>query len=209
MTLVADVMEPLVLADGTKIDPQNGKVIRNKAAGFVEIPSAREAQDIVARTRRSIAELPLAPENMNAVSLVLFYTMWGLRDQDIAITVGVSVDQVKQIKKLEQYSAMMDDIRKSVLDHEANDIRTIFQNNAAGAAMRIVSLASEEEGVLGFKASQDILDRAGFRPADVVEHNHNMKDALRIVHIKQDDRQNLPAIETTYRDVTNGDRTQP
>lgn len=200
--LVDDVMAPLVLADGSKIDPTSGRVIKDRRSQqFVEIPSASEAQAIVARARRSVAELPLPPDNMNVVSLVLFYTMWGLQEQDIATTIRITIDQVRNIKKLEQYQSISDDIRRSILEHESNDIRSIFQNHARGAAEKIVDLI-DEDGALGFAAAKDLLDRAGHRPADVVEHRHTMLDALRIEHVIRDENEQLPVLETTYKDVT-------
>lgn len=202
---LAEPNEPLILADGTKIDPSNGKVLRDDIAkgGFVEVPSNTQAQAIVAKTRRSVAELPLPSGQMNAVSLVLFYSMWGLSDQDISIVVGgLSTEQVKNIKTLSEYQDMSDSVRKTVLEYESNDIRTFFQQNASVAAKKIVNL-TQEDGALGFKASQDILDRAGFRPADVVEHRHKIEDTLKIEYIRKDkSSDSIPAIETTYKDIT-------
>lgn len=193
--------EPLILADGTRISPKNGKVIKDSTArgGFVEIPNASAAQAIVAKTRRAIAELPAPPQSMNAISLVLFYSMWGLSDQDIAITVGaLSTDQVKIIKQLPEYVTLSGDILRNVLDYEANDIRTFFQQNAKSAAKKVIDISQQEDGALGFKASQDILDRAGYRPADVVEHKHKFEDALRIEYIKKEVPPDVPVIEATY-----------
>jgi hypothetical protein len=208
--LAASDLEPLILADGTRIDPVTGKGIKDKTErkGFTIIPSASEAQAIVAKTRRSIADLPMPSNQMNALSLVLFYKMYGLSNNDVAITVGISLEQVKNIQALEQYKNLFADIQKSVLEHEADDIREFFKQNAKGAASKIVEIAQEDEGVLGFKASQDILDRAGHRPADVVEHRHTMENSLRIEYIdKKAAAPDIPSIETTYRDVTDGNRS--
>lgn len=200
--------EPFVLADGTKINPTNGKVVKEQqtAPKFVEIPNARVSQEIVARTRRSIAELPFEPKNMNAVSLCLLYTMWGLADSDIGVATGMSIDQIKNIKKLPQYKTISDDIVSSILEHEATDIRGFFKQSARGAAAKIVAIADEDDGVLGFKASQDVLDRAGFRPADVVEHRHSMLDALRIEYVQRTPDTQLAIIDATFEDITDGNR---
>ena len=208
--LAASDLEPLILADGTKIDPTTGKAIKEKKErqGFTIIPSASEAQAIVAKTRRSIADLPMPSNQMNALSLVLFYKMYGLSNNDVAVTVGISLEQVKNIQALDQYKNLFGDIQKSILEHEADDIREFFKQNAKGAALKIVAIADEDEGVLGFKASQDILDRAGHRPADVVEHRHTMENSLRIEYIdKKAAAPDIPSIETTYRDVTDGNRS--
>lgn len=205
MSLPVDTLEPLVLADGTRIDPASGKVIKEKKPQqFIEIPAASVAQQIVAKTRRSAAELPLPPSNMNAVSLCLFYTLWGLSDNDIAITAGLTLAQVKTIKKLEQFQSLQQDILKSVLEHEANDIRGFFQQKAKLAAKKIVDIAEEDDGPLGFKASQDILDRAGHRPADVVEHRHTMENSLRIEYVKKDVIHDVPTIEAQFEVIEDG-----
>jgi len=183
----------LILADGTKIDP-SGKVVREKKERFVEIPNASQAVAIVAKSRRSVAELPLPPAKMNAVSLVLFYTMWGLAEADVAIAVGISREQVANIQKLQQYKQMSADIQSAVLAHEGNEVRDIFTRHAKTAANKIIDMVenADEDSVLGFKAAQDILDRAGHRPADVVMHKHGLDDSLKVLYIKSEAPESLP-----------------
>lgn len=207
--MLAEAGEPLILADGTKIDPANGKVIRERTArgGFLAIPSASEAQAIVAKSRRSISELPLAPRQMSGVALVLFYTMWGLNESDIAIAVGnLSIDQVKMIKSLPEYKTLSDDILKNVLEYEANDVRTFFKQNAHKAAEKIIAL-TEEDGALGLRASQDVLDRSGFRPADVHEHTHKFEDTLKIEYVEKKERSDIPVVDATFEVIEDGNRS--
>lgn len=206
---LADASEPLILADGTKIDPSTGKVMKERKPSFVEIPNASQAIAIVAKTKRNVAELPLPPQKMNAVSLVLFYSMWGLADNDIAITCNISRDQVNNIKKLPEYLAMSQDIQQSILQHETNEVRDIFQKHARGAAEKIVDIAinADEDSVLGFKAAQDVLDRAGHRPADVVLHKHGLDDSLKIVYIQQQPSETIPdasVIDAEFEEVKDG-----
>lgn len=192
----------LILADGTKIERATGKVLKDKKpSSVIEIPSPRAAQEIVAKTRRGIADMPVAPQQMNAISLCVFYTMWGLTPQDIAIQLGVSTQQVNTIKKLPEFQRLYDDIFKGVMETEANDVRGFFQQNARNAARKIVELA-DEEGALGFAASKDILDRAGHRPADVVEHRHRLDNALQIEVIRKDEnKQLIPVIDTEFTEI--------
>lgn len=204
--MLATEDEPLILADGTKINPSTGAVIKDKHSrgGFIEIPSASEAVAIVAKSRRAVAELPVPPSQMNVLSLVLFYSMWGLNDQDIATTIGsISTAQVKSIKGLPEYTGLSEDILKNVLEYEANDIRTYMQQNAKRAAEKIIDLV-EEDGALGFAASKDVLDRAGFRPADVIEHKHKFEDSLKIEYISKSNKDEIPAVDILgdYRDIT-------
>lgn len=188
--------EFLVLADGTKI-AQTGKVIREKKyTQYVEVPNGSEAQAIVAKTRRTVAELPFQPGQMNVVSLVLFYTMWGLGVGDIAMQLGITAEQIKNIQGLAQYVELSEQVKKSVLEHEANDVRSLMQKHATGAAQKIIDLV-EEEGALGFAAAKDILDRAGHRPVDVVEHKHKMEDVLRIEVVQRKSEPEIPIIDIT------------
>lgn len=195
--MLADPLDPIILADGTKVDPTTGKAIKEKKkSNYIAIPSASEAQEIVAKTRRSTAELPLPSNQMNIVSLILFYTLWGLSDQDIAITVGnnITIAQVSNIKKLPEYKSMITDIQKTILEHEAGDIRNFFIQRSTEAANKVVSLM-DEDGALGFAAAKEVLDRGGFRPADVVEHRHKMEDSLKIEFIQKNTNNNLPSME--------------
>lgn len=205
MSLVDSELEPLVLADGTKIDPADGKVIRDRRKGFVEIPSNSEAQQIVVRTRRSLADLPMPPQQLSGVALVAFYTLFGLGDQEIAIACGekITVEQIRRIRTLDVYREFMASAKSTILETEKETVRDIFMQNAAGAAQRIVEAAESDNDVLAFKASQDILDRAGHRPADIVEHKHSMADALQIVLIKKDENaaNNMPIIEAEFKEV--------
>lgn len=200
--MLVEAGTPLILADGTKIDPSTGQKLREKKpSALIEIPSPSKAQEIVAASRRSVADMPVTPTQMNGLSLVCFYTMWGLSTQDIAIQLGVSIDQVKTIKKLPEYIKLHSDIFKTVMETEANDVRGFFQQHAKNAAQKIVSL-SEDEGALGFAASKDILDRAGHRPADVVEHRHRLDDSLKIEIIRKDDNvASIPVIDAEFEEV--------
>jgi hypothetical protein len=193
--------EPLVLADGTKIDPTTGKVIKDKPTEkYYEVPSNGEAQKIVARTRRTIGELPHPPKQLSAVALVAFYTLYGLTDTDICIALDnkLTVEQIKNIREQEAYKEFMVTAKENILHTETNTVRELFEQKAITAARRITELAESDVDVLAFKASQDVLDRAGHRPADIVEHRHKMEDSLNIVITHKTDREpDLPMIDVT------------
>jgi hypothetical protein len=199
--MLADAAEPLVLADGTKINPTTGEVIKDKKYSLVEVPSPAAAQEIVARTRRTIQDMPVAPKQMNGISLVVFYALWGMADQEIAIHMELSIDQIKNIKKLPEYKKLKEDIFQNIMQTEATEIRGFFQQASKNAAKKVVDLM-EEDGVLGFKAAQDILDRAGHRPADIVEHRHTMENTLQIEYIKKSETiESVPVIDAEFEEV--------
>jgi len=189
MTQLAEADEPLVLADGTKIDPNSGKVIKENTAKFVAVPSPSEAQALIVRTRRTVADLPLPPAQMSAVGMVAFYTLFGLNDNDISVALEgrLTVEQVKNVKTLDAYNEFMANAKANIVETETNEVRDIFQRHAKHAAHKIIDIvnSADEDSVLGFKAAQDVLDRAGHRPADIVEHRHSMEDALHIIVTKR------------------------
>lgn len=196
--------EPLELADGTKINPSTGEVIKDKRRNhFIEVPSPSVAQAIVVRSRRSVGELPAPPAQLTAVALVAFYTLFGLSDQDISIAVDgkLSADQVANIRALDAYVEFMETAKTNIVESSKDQVRDVFQHHAIGAANQIIELAQSDNDVLAFKASQDILDRAGHRPADVVEHRHKMEDTLNIVITRRDETQQLPIIDITPEKV--------
>lgn len=195
--LVDNELEPLVLADGTKIDPTTGKAVKErKTQRFVEVPSGTEAQALVVKTRKTVAELPAPPAQMHAVALVAFYTLFGLPDKEIAVAVDgrLTVDQIALIKKSDAYISFMESAKTNIIETSADQVRVLFQQSAIDAAKNIID-AADEGGVLGFKASQDILDRAGHRPADIVEHKHKMEGGLQIVVTHKGNEPSTPIID--------------
>ena len=204
MQLPAD-NEPLVLADGTRIDPVSGKVIKAQTNQFISVPSPSEAQRIVARTRMTIADLPAPPKELSGVALVAFYTLFGLNDRDICIAVSnqLTIEQIETIRKLDAYIEFMTNAKANILHSETETVRDLFQEKAKTAAQKIVALAESDNDVLAFKASQDVLDRAGHRPADIVEHRHKMEDALNIVVITKNAGQVMPTIDVTPERIDN------
>jgi hypothetical protein len=206
--MLAEGDEPLILADGTKINPSTGEVIKDKKQSrFVEVPSPSAAQALVVRSRKSIADLPVPPKQLTGVALVAFYTLFGLSDSDISVALDgvLTVEQIKNIRKLEPYTAFMENAKTNIIETSTDQVRELFQKQAINAASKIIELADGENDVLSFKASQDILDRAGHRPADVVEHRHRMEDSLNIVITRRDATESIPTVDITPDRVTYND----
>lgn len=188
-----DAGEPLKLADGSLVYP-NGKVVRPKAT-LVEVPTAEEAKRTVVAARRRIADLPAVPKAMNAISVVLCYTLFGLADEDIAIASGLSIDQIGQIKMLDAYETLQQELLQQIMQSDISDVRSMFVEHSKTAAKKIIEIARSDEGALALSAAKDILDRAGHRPADVVEHRHKMEGGLTITVVKKDN--DAPTIDLT------------
>lgn len=197
MTELAAPNEPLVLADGTKIDPSSGAVIQDAPPpALIPVPTNSEAINIVTRTRKSVNDLPDVPKRMNIISVVLSYKMFGLDDEEIAVALGISLDQVVNIQGLDAFKKMREEITESILQRDSDEVRNIFKQHAKRAARKVVTIMEESDGALGLSAAKDLLDRDGHRPADVVEHRHSMEGGLTI-HVVKKGGDDLPAIDVT------------
>ena len=186
---------PLRLADGRLVYP-DGRVdhVDGPVDGLVEVPTHAEAQRIVTAARRKLSELPEVPRTMNAVSVVLAYSLFGLDDEEIAIATGLSVEQIGRIKVGDPYTQMHDAVVRTVLDSETNVVRELFVKNARAAAQVVVRAMEEGTRSDRMAAAKDVLDRSGHRPSDVVEHRHRMDGGLVIEIVKRDGAQ-MPVID--------------
>lgn len=183
--MLVDNNEPLKLHDGTLVYP-DGRIVSPGEDRMVEIPSNAEARELVVRTRRKLSDLPDVPRTMNAISVILTYTLFGLDDTEISIATNLTVDQISRIRSNEAYTRMHETVVSSILDAESDDVRDIFRQNAREAANVFVhAMKSDKLGVKMNSAAQ-ILDRGGFRPVDVIEHRHQVNGGLRIEIVKKD-----------------------
>lgn len=189
-----DPNEPLRLADGRLVYP-GGRVASAGSDAFVEVPTHTEAQRLVVQTRRKLSDLPELPKAMNAIGAVLSYTLFGLADDEIALATGMTEDQVGRIKVNDAYTQMHDAVTKSVLDAETGNVRDMFQQHARDAAQVMVGVLRDGPRSDRMAAARDILDRAGHRPSDVVEHRHRMDGGLVIEIVRRDTGNQLPTIE--------------
>ncbi len=200
MALV-DNNAPLRLADGTLVYPDN-RIIRpdeedtQDEQAMVEIPTNAEAQRMVTQVRRKVADLPDVPKTTNVVAVVLSYTLFGLSDEDIAITTNLTVSQVENIKQLRAYSEIYDAVVQGIRETEATSVREVFSQHALKSANVIVNRLSSRDPTQQLVAAREVLDRAGFRPADIVEHRHSMEGGLTIEIIRKDNTV-TPTIDLT------------
>ena len=170
--------------------------------GYTRVPTSIEAQNIVARARRTAEDLPAPPGAMNGVSLVLTYTLFGLDDLSIAIVTDLSVDAIKRIRASAVYTEMYAAVSEGMQASETNQVRDILAQAAQGAANRIVDQVNSTNADVSFRAAKDILDRSGNRPVDTVVHKHEVDGEMRIRYIEPEN--DLPTIDATVIEVDDG-----
>jgi DNA-binding helix-hairpin-helix protein with protein kinase domain len=189
---VTETHEQTVLVDPDAPLERNGSVLSPKggtlpsASEFVEIKSNSEVQRRASETFRKLADIPTERENLNAVSIVLAYTLMGISEQEISDVTGLSVEQIGNIKMLDAYTYSENAVIDRLIKEDTDDVRKMIAQHSRNAVNRIAHLSQHSEfDAVQLKASQDILDRAGHRPVDIVEHRHKMDDDLRIQVIEE------------------------
>jgi hypothetical protein len=202
--------EPLKLADGTLVYPDKRVVTpsgkahiaggedlrRESSERMVAVPTHYEARKLIINAKRRITDLPETPKTMNTVNVVLLYSMYGLDDFDISVATGLTEHQVGQIKMLDAFQQMRQSLIDTVLTAELDDLRQMLQQKARMALNEQLRLLEDGKQEVRFAAAKDILDRAGMRPVDVVEHRHKMEGGLRII-VEERNADNTPMVDIT------------
>jgi len=175
-----DPNEPLQTEDGT-LPPLSSVSSNRFGRNYEEIPSNIQTQRQVARVQRTIKEIPIDPQQLNAVSLICAYTLIGLSDSDMAVATGLTEKQIGILKMSEGFSYVYDAAIESIISTDADDIRQMVVGHARESVRTIANLRDGSEfDQVRLAASKDLLDRAGHRPADVIEHRHSLDGDLRI-----------------------------
>lgn len=194
--------QPLVLADGRHVYPDGRIIDPNEAQEeYVEIPTNREATDLVIRARKKLADLPDVPRTMNAISVVLSYSLFGLDNVEIALATGLTETQIGTIVMGDAYREMREGVVSSILAAETDNVRDLFQQNSRMAVNKMLAIMQTSKSEQNkITIARDILDRAGHRPADVIEHRHKMEGGLTIEIIQRDDVNTMPVIDMAIGD---------
>ena len=186
--------EPLVLADGTKINPVDGHVVTDEI--LVEVPNTEEIKRKIIASRKRISDLPVPPSQMNTISVIISYSLFGITDEDISNTLLIPLKQLQEIKSSDAYSGLQQQLLKNIIESDMSDVRGLFVQKSRKAANTMFDLLdSDSESTRGV-AAKDVLDRAGQRPVDVVEHRHKMEGGLTIEYVEKKD--DIPTIDVDF-----------
>jgi hypothetical protein len=190
--------------DGTVIH-KDGRVERMRPVAL-EVPSASDAQRQLARTRRTISDLPAPPKEMNAVSVVLFYTLFGMDDTQIALATDLTEKQIKVIKDGEAFGKMYATISEEIQAQDSDEVRRLFAAGARSSAMLMLETANDPSirRDLRMVAAKDVLDRAGHQPKNNEKNKIEVDGELRIVVVKREIGGVPPTIDITPQVIEHG-----
>ena len=189
--------EPLILADGTKISPIDGCIVTEEP--YVEVPNTEQIKREIVASRKRISDLPVPPAQMNTISVIIAYSLFGIEDEDISSTLFIPLEQLQLIKQSDAYTGLQTQFIKNILESDASNVRDMFAQQSGYAAQKIFSLVDSLDQTVSIAASKDVLDRAGHRPADVVEHRFRLEGALTIEYVEKKD--DIPMIDVTPKEL--------
>ena len=144
----------------------------------ISVPSNTEAAGIIEGTRRKLADLPISPKHLNPIACICLYTLYGLDTQEISVATGVPVDRVCSIRMSNEYAVMQRAVVDSVMETETGSVKDYIKKSADKAALKVVQQIGHANADVAYRASKDVLDRAGLRPNDVIEHRGRMDVGL-------------------------------
>jgi hypothetical protein len=167
---------------------------------IVEVPSNGQAVTLVEGTRRKLSDLPIAPKHLNPIACICLYTMYGLDLQEIAVATGLPIDKITAIRFSDEYGSIQRAVVDSVMETETGNVKDYIKKAADKAAQRVESQLDHQNPDIAYRAAKDVLDRAGLRPADVVEHRGRMDMGLVIEVVDRKQDKDRPIIDITPED---------
>lgn len=199
--------EPIVLPDGTMILPEanasGSKVVTAQERQEQEVLDeiTREIQEDLAdpfenthnMMRRTLGDISVPFAQMNVTMLCVSYHVWGLEDHAIARILNTDPDNVNAIINSDVGIKLRQELVEAMRHAEASTVHGYLSQKARDAARVVAASLKSTSADVRVSAAKDILDRAGFRPADRVEHVHKFEDELRIRYVQ--DTAHIPTID--------------
>jgi hypothetical protein len=149
----------VVLKSGKVVKPIEAPQTTVRAAR--EIKNGRQASDTLERIHRKLGDLPEQAEKMNAIACVLMYTGVGLNDNDIALALKTSTENVVRLKQLDAYKQLAEMFDRTVFEDAKQQANHIISRAAANAAHRIVEFVDDDDPLISMSAAKEVARMAG------------------------------------------------
>lgn len=187
---LARVGDPLVTADGKKINPDgyaNGKKLPTEAPALV-----LDAANFRPLKKRSLKEMPGEVGMINAIAAVFMYTMLGVGDREMGDALSLSSTQIDEVRKHPAYKECFDMVVSEFINKNSDLLAAriaAYSHSALDVVGELSTSGKKEETRL--KASTDLLDRAGVRAKDIADKGSTNKSELRIIVVDNSKDKNI------------------
>lgn len=169
--------DPLVTGKGDVIEPDN-----KPAPEVLKEQHVIDPAEYRPKKKRNLKELPGEARIITAVGAVFMYTMLGVGDREIADTLGMSTEQLKRLRGHSAYGECFQIIHGDFISSSSDLLSSriaAYSHTALRTVGHLAESAKKEE--VRFRASADLLDRAGVRPKDQAERAIMDSNDLRII----------------------------
>lgn len=150
-----------IMSDGTHRTAKQLEAPQLAAQLGREIESGRRAQATLERMHRKLVDLPETPQKMNAIACVLMYTHVGLSNDDIAIALQTTAENVKKLKELEAYQQLAEMLDNTVFEDAKTNAKHIIAKNADVAASTMVNAMASSDESVAVVAAKEVMRIAG------------------------------------------------
>lgn len=182
----------VTLADGSEV-LKNGQVRKKQiqvpqpqARFSREIESGRKATHTLEKIHRKLGDLPTSDgKKLNPIAAVVTYSAIGLNDEDIAVTLGATVDQIRILKESEIYKQISELFDRTTFEDARRNAKHIIASAADKAATRIVEAVDSESIAVALSASRDVMRINGI---DNDQINEKKPSGLSIRIIRKSDQ---------------------
>src|SRR5687768_4424288 len=159
--------QPLTLPDGTvvlpDVDPDTGSkvVTKEELEAEAEIKDALDEpmdNDYTQLYQRTLADVSVEHQRMNAIMLMVGYTMWGLNIHAIARLMNVDAETVERIQDIDLFQETKTQLIEAIRYAETATVHGYLASQAHKAARVVAATLANPSGDLKLAAAKDILD---------------------------------------------------
>lgn len=149
----------VVLNDGRVVKPVRAE--QAAVSTVREIQSGRNAAKTLERVSRKLGDLPADTKQLNAIAAVMMYSHVGLSNDDIAIALGTTVDNISKLKDMDAYQQLSAMFDESVFEDARRTATHIISGASAKAAERMVTAIDDGDSSVAVVASREVMKIAG------------------------------------------------
>lgn len=179
--------DPYVSPDRTIVAPE--PISRTPA---VNVDTKIDPKNFKPNARRTLKDLPADVRMVNACSCIFMYTLMGIGDRQISEALKISITQVHQIREHSAYAECFNLVVGEFVNANSDHIQARLAAYSHGAVSKIADIAfNGEKENNQLKASNDLLNYAGFGKRDGAGKGDSLMNELRIVFVENEGNVNV------------------
>lgn len=187
-----DANTPLTLSDGSVVSPTAAQSFSRS-----KVPSNSAAQRLVSSTNRKLADLPAPPKQLNVFAVLVMYTAAGLSDSEISLATGLDGEQIAILRDNPIYTQLEGYVSEAVMYQSKEQVAGVLAEAEVESAKKIVAMAhgTAPADKVMLAANQDILNRRGHVPKQVIDIRAEMQNTFRIEYVDKRVSANIIDVE--------------